>query len=100
MIPYILKVLAGSLFFLLVYKAVFERGKMYRFNRVYLLTALAVPFVLPLVPLWPGEAAESVASTFVETTGIQVVVAEEALTAAPFDWAPWIVRDIARSRGR
>lgn len=61
MLTYIIKSIACSLLFWLLYKAVFEREKMLKFNRFYLLAAMAASFVIPLVTftvtVWVPAAA-------------------------------------------
>jgi bla regulator protein blaR1 len=49
MIPYIIKVILCSGLFLLVYKLLLEREKMHQFNRLYLLSALLLSFIIPLI---------------------------------------------------
>ena len=51
MIPYLFKVVVCSAFFLLFYKALLENGKTYRFNRFYLIAALILPFIIPLLSM-------------------------------------------------
>jgi beta-lactamase regulating signal transducer with metallopeptidase domain len=49
MIPYIIKSILCSGLFMLAYKALLEKERMHRFNRLYLLTSLVLAFVIPLI---------------------------------------------------
>lgn len=49
MILYIVKVIACSALFLLVYKLLLEKERMHRFNRFYLLMSVAGSFIVPLL---------------------------------------------------
>ena len=49
MLTYLIKTIICSAIFWLLYKVVFERERMFRFNRFYLLAALAAAFTIPLL---------------------------------------------------
>jgi len=49
MITYVIKIILCSALFLILYKVLFEREKMHLFNRFYLLSALVLSLVIPLM---------------------------------------------------
>ena len=51
MIPYILKAILFSALLFLVYALVMEKEKMHRFKRFYLLASIALPFIVPIIPI-------------------------------------------------
>ena len=51
MIPFLFKTVVCSAFFLLFYKILLEKGKTCNFNRFYLIAALILPFVMPLLSM-------------------------------------------------
>jgi len=53
MIPYLIKTILCSAFFMLFYKTVLGESKSYKFNRFYLIAALALSFIIPVLPLIP-----------------------------------------------
>ena len=61
MIPYLLKTIFCSALFLLFYKAVLEKGKAYKFNRFYLIAALVLPFIIPVLSI-PEKKIQPLAS--------------------------------------
>jgi bla regulator protein blaR1 len=55
MIIYLLKVVLCSALFLGCYFLLFQREKIYRFNRFYLLFSLFTPFIIPLIEIENGS---------------------------------------------
>jgi bla regulator protein BlaR1 len=51
MTAYLIKSILCSALFLLVYKLLFEKEKMFRFNRIFLLSGLILAFVVPLLTI-------------------------------------------------
>ena len=51
MIPYLIKTILCSAFFILFYKTVLGESKSYNFNRFYLIAALALSFIIPVLPM-------------------------------------------------
>ena len=51
MIPYLIKTILCSAFFLLFYKTVLGERKSYKFNRFYLIAAMALSFIIPILPM-------------------------------------------------
>lgn len=56
---YLFKLVACSTAFLLVYRLLLQREKMFGFNRVFLLTGLILPFFIPLMTFDLGQPSET-----------------------------------------
>jgi bla regulator protein BlaR1 len=63
MIAYFIKTIACSAVFLLVYLLLLEREKMHRFNRWYLLGAVVISFIIPLIKI---QASQEIIPAFDE----------------------------------
>jgi len=83
MITYLLKIILCSTLFALVYKVLFEKEKMPRFNRFYLLTSLGLSMLIPLLSLKHEvqilPALENVTTSFLITS--QTGIPEQAVTS-------------------
>ena len=55
MIIYLFKVVLCSALFLGCYYAIFQREKIYQFNRFYLLFSLILPFIIPFIEIENGS---------------------------------------------
>ena len=82
-VVYILEWSVCLLAFLLLYKMCFSGATFHRFNRFYLLAAVVLSALLPLVHLAPTEQMEPVAAACRTT----VWVDESPLSTASFDLA-------------
>lgn len=68
MLIYILKTIACSGFFWLLYKAIFEKERMHRFNRIYLLSGLVLPLIIPLISFKVGSVDVPILNIVFETS--------------------------------
>jgi bla regulator protein blaR1 len=90
MIPYLLKVIACSAFFLAVYYVMLEKAKMARFNRFYLIISLIASLIIPAITftseitVFPAvEEIQEGAITFDESR----VIATGNLKNASVNWS-------------
>ena len=65
MITYLIKTVLCSAFFLLFYKIVLTESKSYKFNRIYLITAVVLSFVIPVLPMPILNQSPTLSSYFV-----------------------------------
>jgi bla regulator protein blaR1 len=70
---YILKVVLCSALFLGCYYLIFQREKIYRFNRFYLLFSLFAPFIIPLIEIENGSTPINIPQIETEFIPNQVV---------------------------
>jgi bla regulator protein blaR1 len=83
---YLLKVVLCSALFLGCYFLIFQREKIYRFNRFYLLFSLFAPFFIPFIEIENGSTPiniPQVETVFIPTQEIQPLVSEKEIFVAP-----------------
>lgn len=95
MTAYLIRMVLCSALFILVYKALLEKQRMHGFNRIYLLAALVLPLLIPLLSFtveqgtWP-TVEEALPDTLVPArAGEQQSFAPAIKTADLPDWL-WI----------
>ena len=71
MILYIINVILCSAIFFGLYKLLFEKEKMYKFNRIYLLVCLVISFIIPFLKI---SSPISINKTIADNTEKTVVV--------------------------
>ncbi|MEL6650272.1 MAG: M56 family metallopeptidase [Bacteroidota bacterium] len=84
MILYLGKVILGSGLLWLFYRYHLQEVRMFRFNRAYLLLALVVAYVAPLIPLHPAEVAE-VQLALPDWNESQLILTESEATVPSWD---------------
>jgi Antirepressor regulating drug resistance, predicted signal transduction N-terminal membrane component len=65
MITYLIKTVLCSAFFLLFYKTILAESKSYKFNRIYLIAAVVLSFIIPVLPMPISEQSPSLTTYFV-----------------------------------
>ena len=84
MITYLLKMMLCSGLLLLVYRLLLQPEKMYRFNRFYLLLAVVLPFVAPLITFNIGKVVQPVTALVPAVANeVEVFFTTEAAPALP-----------------
>ncbi|MCU0467012.1 MAG: M56 family metallopeptidase [Arcicella sp.] len=83
---YLLKVVLCSTLFLGCYYLIFQREKIYRFNRFYLLLSLFAPFIIPFIEIESSSTPINippVETVFIPTRGVQPLMVEKEVFIAP-----------------
>lgn len=84
MLTIILKIILCSSIFIAVYYLFLEKEKMYRFNRIYLLSSLILSYVIPFITITVQKAPITQPQLVIEETIVQAVSATSRQDS--FNW--------------